>query len=58
MRYVCTAEEKAAGANCRHLILCPMAGASGDEIEFVAMMRDLCAIRGSSGGPYFQFSVK
>lgn len=58
MRYMGGAEEKVAGANRGHLIIYPVtAGASADEIQFVAEGRNLWAIRGSSGEPYSQIAV-
>jgi hypothetical protein len=58
MRYVGGAEQKVAGANLGYFILYPVtAGAGGDEIQFVAEVRNLWAIPGSSGEPYFQVSV-
>jgi hypothetical protein len=58
MRYMCGAEEDVSGANCGHPILYPVtAGAGGHEIEFVALMGNLRAVRRSSGEPYFQISV-
>jgi hypothetical protein len=58
MRNVGGAEPQVAGANLGHVILYPVtAGAGGDEIQFVAEVRNLWAIPGSSGEPYFQVSV-
>jgi len=58
MRDMRGTEEQVAGTDSGHLILYPVtAGASGNEIEFVAEMRNLWAIRGPSGEPYFKISV-
>ena len=58
MRNMRGAEEDVTPANCGHLLLNPVtAGAGGDEIKLVAVMRNLWAIRGSSSEPYFEISV-
>jgi hypothetical protein len=59
MLYMCGAEQHVTGTNRGYLVRYPVtAGAGRDEIEFVSLMRNLWAIRGSSREPYFQISVK
>jgi hypothetical protein len=52
------AKKEIAGANVGDLVLYPVtAGARGDEIEFVALMRNLRSVRGSGGESYLQIAV-
>lgn len=55
---MCGAEQNVAGADRGHRVLYPVtAGSGGDEIELVALMRNLWAVCGPSGEPYLQIPV-
>ncbi len=58
MRDLGGAEENVAGANGGHVVPYPVTtGPRGDEIKFVAQMRNLWTIGGSSGEPDLEISV-
>jgi hypothetical protein len=51
-------EQDIAGADCGYRVLDPLtAGARGDEIEFVALMRDLRSIGRTGGEPDLEIAV-
>lgn len=58
VRHMCGAKQQIPWAYCSHFVLDPVpTGASGNEIQFVALVRNLRAVRRSCGESYFQFAV-
>jgi hypothetical protein len=58
MRHMRGAEQKVAGADLGDSVFHPVAArSSGDDIEFIALMRNLRPVRGSCGEPDFKISI-